>query len=85
INFAFEAGKEVRTVLPDISKAFDRVWHAGLLKQLEALALRNPLLQWFKSYLENRLQRVVIEGQTSDWERISSGVPKGSVLGSLLF
>jgi hypothetical protein len=42
-------------------------------------------LQWFESYLENRLQRVAIEGQTSDWERISSGVPQGSVLGPLLF
>jgi hypothetical protein len=42
-------------------------------------------LQWFESSLENRLQRVAIEGQTSDWERISSGVPQGSVLGPLLF
>ena len=73
------------TVFLDISKAFDRVWHAGLLKKLEALGLRNPLLQWFESYLENRWQRVVIEGQTSDWERTSSGVPQGSVLGPLLF
>ena len=42
----------------DISKAFDRVWHDGLLKKLEPLGLHNSLLQWFESYLENRLQRV---------------------------
>jgi hypothetical protein len=69
----------------DISKAFDRVWHAGLLKKLEAIGIRNPLLQWFESYLENRIQRVVIEGQSSEWEKFGSGVPQGSVLGPLLF
>jgi hypothetical protein len=65
----------------DISEAFDRVWHAGLLKKLEAIGIRNPLLQWFESYLENRIQRVVIEGQSSEWEKVGSGVPRGSVLG----
>ena len=85
IYCAFEAGKEVRVVFLDISKAFDKVWHTGLLKKLEALGVRNPLLQWFESYLENRMQRVVVEGQSYEWEKVGSGVPQGSVLGSLLF
>ena len=69
----------------DISKAFDKVWHAGLLRKLEALGVQLPLLQWFESYLCNWKQPVVIEGQCSDWLIIKSGVPQGSVLGPLLF
>ena len=48
-----------------------------LLRKLEALGVQSPLLQWFESYLRNRKQRVVIEGQCSDWRTINSGVPKG--------
>ena len=85
IYLAFESGKEVRVVFLDISKAFDKVWHAGLLKKLEALGVRDPLLSWIESYLFNRKQRVVVEGQSSEWANINAGVPQGSVLGPLLF
>ena len=43
------------------------------------------MLSWFESYLTNRRQRVVIEGQSSEWKNINAGVPQGSVLGPLLF
>ena len=43
------------------------------------------MLAWFKSYLNNRRQRVVIHGATSDWTFICAGVPQGSILGPLLF
>jgi len=59
---AFEKGKEVRTVFLDLSKAFDRVWHKGLLFKLSNIGVKNALLVWFHSYLSNRHQRVVLKG-----------------------
>ena len=81
---ALEQGKEVRMVFLDISKAVDKVWHKGLLYKLESIGVRNPFLSWFKSYLTNRKQRVVIDGQSSTWKNIEAGVPLGSVLSPLL-
>ena len=69
----------------DISKAFDRVWHNGLIRKLYAIGVRGTLLTWFKDYLTNRTQAVVIKGKTSPYLTIPSGVPQGSVLGPLLF
>ena len=82
---ALEQGKEVRMVFLDIRKAIDKVWHRGLLLKLERLGVRDPLLKWFRSYLTGRKQRVIIDGQSSDWRQIEAGVPQCSVLGPLLF
>ena len=70
---------------PDISKAFDKVWHRGLLAKLRASGISGRLLDWITDYLKDRLQRVVINGQCSNWTEIKAGVPQGSVLGPLLF
>ena len=56
-SHALDFGKEVRIVFCDISKAFDRVWHEGLLKKLEASGLAGILFIWFRSYLTDRRQR----------------------------
>ena len=82
---ALDSGKEVRVVFCDISKAFDRVWHAGLIYKLRASGVSGILLKWFENYLQNRYQRVVIPGAKSDWNYIRAGVPQGSILGPLLF
>jgi hypothetical protein len=77
--------KEIRIVFLDISKAFDRVWHKGLLAKLKAAGISGKLLRWVTNYLKDRLQRVGINGRFSTWGKIKAGVPQGSVLGPLLF
>ena len=57
---ALDEGKEVRAVFCDISKAFDRVWHRGLLYKLRRIGISGSLLSWFVNYLKGRRQRVVL-------------------------
>ncbi|PJE77413.1 hypothetical protein CI610_03664 [invertebrate metagenome] len=80
-----DQGKELRFVFCDISKAFDRVWHQGLLQKLKNYGIDGNLLVWIQSYLTDRLQRVSTEGYFSQFKVINAGVPQGSVLGPLLF
>ena len=87
VHEAFETPKslEIRAVFLDISKAFDKVWHDGLIFKLMPNGIHGNLLKLFESYLNNRNQRVVLTGSYSDYSTIESGVPQGSVLGPLLF
>ena len=87
IHEAFEDPKslEVRAVFLDISKAFDKVWHDGLIFKLRQNGVSGKLLNFFQSYLSNRKQRVAVNGFYSEFADIESGVPQGSVLGPLLF
>jgi hypothetical protein len=82
---AIDEGKEIRAIFFDISKAFDRVWHKGLLAKLKSAGITGNLLLWFSSYLTNRRQRVILPGTFSNWSNINAGVPQGSILGPLLF
>ena len=80
-----DEGKEVRVVFLDISRAFDRVWHVGLLHKLRKAGITGSLLDWLGNYLKDRKQRVCLNGEYSEWGALMAGVPQGSILGPLLF
>ena len=82
---ALDSDKEVGIVFCDISKAFYRVWHKGLLCKLKAAGITSTILDWFKDYLTGRKQRVCIPGVMYDWNFIKAGVPQGIILDPLLF
>ena len=84
-NFDINPSHEVRGLFLDISKAFDRVWHKGLLYKIKNFGIEGKLFNLIESFLSDRFQRVTINGQSSSWLPIKAGVPKGSILGPLLF
>ena len=69
----------------DFSKTFDSVSHQSLLLKLESSGIRGDLLDWFRAFLTGRKQGVCIDHRYSNWTRVSSGVPQGSIPSPLLF
>ena len=81
---SFDDGCEVQGVFLDISKAFDKVWHQGLHYKLRQNGISGELLNILTDFLDNRTQRVILNGQYSSWAKAEAGVLQGSILGPLL-
>ena len=74
-----------RVLALDISEAFDRVWHAGLLHKLQSYGISGQIFGLISFFLSNRQLRVVLDRKSSQEYPVNAGVPQGSILGPTLF
>ena len=86
-NWAFniDKGNVNAVIFLDLKKAFDTVDHSILLSKLKAYGVGSNSFNWFKSYLDNRMQKCFVNGSLSDSQPLICGIPQGTILGPLLF
>ena len=75
----------MQCIFLDISKAFDKVWHDGIIFKLKQNSISGNLLNLLSNFLINKNQTAVLNVQTSSWTDVNAGVPQGFMLGPLLF
>ena len=74
-----------KCVFLDLSKAFDTIDHEILLSKMDRLGMRGNVLNWFRSYLSDRKQFVVVNEPESAIKILNKGVPQGSIVGPVIF
>ena len=85
LNDTLNQGGQTDVIVMDFSKAFDKVDHQRLLLKLHRLGINTTVIAWIKSFLSERSQNVILDGEQSGACPVLSGVPQGSVLGPCLF
>ena len=80
-----EKDENADVIYLDFAKAFDKVDHKILLCKMKNMGIQGKIYTWIKSFLSNRMQHVIVDGETSETANVESGVPQGTVLGPILF